>query len=127
LYVGLRKNGEPANLFAVHRLVLLAFVGLPEEGQEACHNNGQRGDNRLCNVRWDSHQLNNADKVKHGTSNRGERQGLATMVDDQVRCILIHLKKGNLTQPQLAAICGVPTYAVNNVKHGKSWKYFTLD
>jgi len=53
--------------FMVHRLVLLAFAGAPEEGQEACHDNGIDSDNRFENLRWDTHAANEADKLRHGT------------------------------------------------------------
>lgn len=51
----------------VHRQVLLAFHGEPPEGFEACHNNGIRTDNRLENLRWDTHSGNSFDQVAHGT------------------------------------------------------------
>lgn len=51
----------------VHRLVLLAFVGAPEYGQEGCHGNGDRADNRLANLRWGTHSENVRDSIKHGT------------------------------------------------------------
>lgn len=54
----------------VHRLVLLAHVGMPEPGQEACHNNGDRGDARLENLRWDIHGSNMLDKQQHGTDHQ---------------------------------------------------------
>ena len=51
---------------SVHRLVLFAFVGLQPEGCEACHNNGIASDNRIENLRWDTHANNNLDRKKHG-------------------------------------------------------------
>lgn len=51
----------------VHRLVLTAHVGAPREGDEACHGNGNRQDNRLVNLRWDSRSANIRDNVRHGT------------------------------------------------------------
>jgi hypothetical protein len=51
---------------AVHRLVLFAFVGYPHEGHEGCHNNGIASDNRIENLRWDTHANNNLDRKKHG-------------------------------------------------------------
>lgn len=53
--------------YFVHRLVLLAFTGEPQPGQEACHWNGDASDNRLANLRWDSHAANMADMKRHGT------------------------------------------------------------
>lgn len=54
----------------VHRAVLETFVGPCPPGMEACHNNGDRTDNRLENLRWDTHQANERDKVNHGTNGR---------------------------------------------------------
>jgi hypothetical protein len=49
--------------------VLTTFVGPRPDGMEACHNNGDRSDNRLVNLRWDTSSENNLDRVRHGTHN----------------------------------------------------------
>jgi len=64
-------NKEKFNVL-VHRLVLFAFVGLPENGYEACHNNGIANDNRIENLRWDTHANNNVDRKKHGNYPTGK-------------------------------------------------------
>lgn len=51
----------------VHRLVLEAFVGPCPESMEGCHNNGDKSDNRLENLRWDTRSSNSFDAMKHGT------------------------------------------------------------
>jgi len=51
----------------VHHLVLEAFVGGRPENMEGCHNNGNPIDNRITNLRWDTHAANIADAVQHGT------------------------------------------------------------
>jgi len=49
----------------VHRLVLVAFVGPPAEGQEACHYpDSDKGNNRLANLRWDTHGENAKDRYR---------------------------------------------------------------
>jgi hypothetical protein len=52
--------------YAVHRLVLEAFAGPCPDDMEGCHNNGDRLDNRLVNLRWDTDRANNIDTVMHG-------------------------------------------------------------
>lgn len=42
----------------VHRLVMLAFVGPCPEGMEVCHNDGNRANSQLDNLRYDTH-INN--------------------------------------------------------------------
>lgn len=50
----------------VHRLVLLAFVGPPSDGQEACHFDDDKANNRLDNLRWDTRSENLHDMVRNG-------------------------------------------------------------
>ncbi|MCG7596363.1 NUMOD4 motif-containing HNH endonuclease [Mycobacterium sp. PSTR-4-N] len=57
----------------IHRLVLETFVGPCPDGTEACHNNGDRFDNRLDNLRWDTPSNNNRDKRSHGTDHMAQR------------------------------------------------------
>ena len=54
----------------VHRLVLEVFVGPQPNGCEGCHNNSDRSDNRLVNLRWDTRKGNVADAVRAGTIGR---------------------------------------------------------
>ncbi len=63
--VSLSKNGVPKMLL-VHRQIMLTFVGEPGPDQVCCHNNGDRTDNRLENLRWDTRSSNELDKIKHG-------------------------------------------------------------
>ena len=50
----------------IHQLVLEAFVGLCPVNMEGCHNNGIHTDNRLLNLRWDTHKSNMEDTGRHG-------------------------------------------------------------
>lgn len=51
----------------VHRLVLTAFVGAPEDGTEALHADGNRANNALANLAWGTHAENQRDQLRHGT------------------------------------------------------------
>jgi len=46
---------------SVHRLVLETFVGLPPEGMECWHHDGNPANNQLENLRWDTHSANMRD------------------------------------------------------------------
>lgn len=52
----------------VHRLVLMAHIGVPQSPMDGCHNNGIRTDNRLPNLRWDTRAGNLSDQKIHGTN-----------------------------------------------------------
>ena len=65
--VSLSRDGRKRP-FKVCRLVLLAFAGPPPLGQEACHGPGGSLDDRWPeNLRWDTHEENMRDRVRHGT------------------------------------------------------------
>lgn len=51
----------------IHTLVLEAFIGNRPIGMQCCHNDGEPHNNRLSNLRWDTHYNNQQDKIKHGT------------------------------------------------------------
>lgn len=63
--VCLRLHGENRTEL-VHRLVLLTFLGPAPEGREACHGDGDRLNNRLDNLRWDTRSANTRDQVAQG-------------------------------------------------------------
>lgn len=66
LLVGLQVDYIHQTLY-VHRLVLEAFVGPCPEGMEGCHIDGDGTNNRLDNLRWDTHVGNVKDSIRHGT------------------------------------------------------------
>lgn len=56
-----KERKRPVNL-----LVLEAFVGPCPPGQECCHGNDIKTDNRLENLRWDTDSANSYDQVRNG-------------------------------------------------------------
>lgn len=50
----------------IHQIVLEAFVGPRPRGTEACHNDGNRKNNALSNLRWDTPSGNWKDRKRHG-------------------------------------------------------------
>ena len=62
--VALTVDGKPHRKY-VHQLVLNAFVGLrPFPDYHACHYDGNRQNNYLSNLRWDTAKANAADKKR---------------------------------------------------------------
>lgn len=70
----LKYNLTEHKLCWIHRLVLETFIGPASTNEhQAAHNNGVSHDNRLENLRWATPSENQADRILHGTDNRGER------------------------------------------------------
>lgn len=108
----------------VHRLVLTAFVGPCPDGMEACHNNGSPTDNRLCNLRWDTRRANQADKVLHGRSLRGDRNPLAKLQPSDIRRIR-DLSREGVTGREIARRLNVTPANVSSILKGKTWNHIS--
>lgn len=60
LIVALHNNGS-RKYRRVHNIVLEAFKGACPEGMEVCHNDGNKANNTINNLRYDTHIENIAD------------------------------------------------------------------
>lgn len=98
----------------VHRLILEAFVGTCPDGMEACHNNGDRSDNRIVNLRWDTRKNNHRDKKKHGTQQVGERGSNAKLTDKEALEIR-RLRKNGMKQGEIAKMFGISQSSVSSI------------
>lgn len=63
--VKLSKNGRSIQE-KLHRVVLIAFTGLPEFGHEVLHSDGNPANNSITNLRWGTRSENHLDRVRHG-------------------------------------------------------------
>lgn len=63
--VSLSRDGVVKQL-ALHRVILMSFIGPRPEGMHGCHNNGDKSGNTLGNLRWDTPTENRRDIVRHG-------------------------------------------------------------
>jgi hypothetical protein len=117
-YLGLWKNNKQ-KIVRPHKLVLEAFVGKAPKGMECCHNDGNQQNNRLENLRWDTHKSNIHDRIKHGTSNRGERCGNSKLTLEQVRAI----RKDDRLQRLIASDYGIVESMVSRIKNGIRWQH----
>lgn len=100
----------------VHVLVLLTFVGPPNEGEECSHLNGNRQDCRLINLKWESHSANMKRMTAHGTQKYGGRK----LLDEEI--VLIKGLKGLKPSRVVAANLGIAKTTVLNIWSGKAWK-----
>lgn len=117
-YLSLWKNNK-SKVCRPYKLVMEAFVGIRPQGMECCHNDGNPQNNHLSNLRWDTPKNNHADKIKHGTTNRGERCGTAKLTLEQVR----NIRNDNRLQRLIAADYGVLQNTISRIKSGKRWAH----
>jgi hypothetical protein len=122
-YAGLRLclDGVERHYF-VHRLVLTAFVRPPKDGEQACHNNGIRADNRLDNLRWDTSFGNQSDRMLHGTALIGDKNHNSKLTADAVREIRSRVQAGASKRSE-ARRCGVSERTIDAVISNKTWRH----
>ncbi len=104
----------------VHRLVLTTFVGPCPPGMECCHNDGNRGNPRLENLRWDTRKNNVKDALNQGTMLLGSKNGQSKLTESNVREIRILLDSGML-QKDIAVKFGLAKRSVSDIKTGRTW------
>lgn len=109
-----------ARTFPLSRLVLLAFKGPPPPDCEGCHNDGNPANNRLENLRWDTHRGNMQDTFRHGTDTSGGRHPLAKLSRREAQEILKLIGEG-WKHTDLARRFGVSITTISYVRTGKHW------
>lgn len=119
--VSLYQKGKKVH-WLVHRLVLLHFVGDCPDGMEACHGDGDRSNNCVGNLRWDTRKANQADRHKHGTAIVGSSVPWAKLDEDLVRVVKNRLRCGH-TATSIAKDVGVHLGTISDIKRGLTWKH----
>jgi hypothetical protein len=90
------------------------------EGAHSC-GKGHLGCVAKRHLSWKTQKENQADKLVHGTHNRGERSASAKITETQAREILS--LKGKETQVVTAKRFGVSNRSVSNIQRRESWAW----
>lgn len=103
LCVVLRVNGKSLSS-KVHRLVAEAFLGFYPD-LEVCHNDGNLDNNMPDNLRWDTHQANMDDMIRHGTRLYGDRHQ-NTRISDQAVIAILEDSRSHAAIGREYGVCG---------------------
>lgn len=105
-YVCARRHGEP-----------------PTPKHQAAHScgRGHLGCVTGCHLSWKTRAQNEADKLLHGTHNRGARHGMSKLTDRDVA--EIRSLRGIVTQKEIAAKFGVSKGHIREILAGRSWSH----
>lgn len=121
LCVYLSQPGRRGNV-AIHLAVAEAFLGpKPSATLDCCHNNGNRADCSIANLRYDSKKSNCADKAVHGTLYNGERHHDAKLTAEKVRSI--RSMYGSRSLASIGSEFGVSARNVLSICQRKTWKH----
>lgn len=113
--------GAQAQNKDVHALVLLAFVGPPQPGQECRHLDGDKANNRLSNLVWGTKQENMADSVRLGTF-KGEKNGRAKVTEETVRQIRAMASSGT-SYREIGRQMNLPDLLVGRIVRRVTWAH----
>lgn len=109
--------------FSVHQLVARAFIPNPRDLFEVNHLNGNKADNRACNLDW----CTRSENVQHAFDNgfkfglKGESHPRALLTDEAVRQIRAKFRPRVYTRSMLAREYGVKPRTIKAVISRQLW------
>lgn len=121
-----RHAGKGRNTNVAH-IVIEAFVGSRPDGMEVCHGDGYPANSALTNLRYDTPVGNQADRVRHGTHNRGSRHPRAKLCEDDVIQIRMMVRDGMAPTWAIAEAFGIAASGVSNIVAGRTWRHINGD
>lgn len=120
--VSLVRDGLTSN-HRINRLVALSFLGpAPFDGALVAHNDGDKANNVLSNLRWASALENQADRGRHATKIQGSMMKHAKLVEGNIPEIRSRALSGE-NYEAIARDFGVSISTVSLIKRGKIWRH----
>lgn len=111
----------------VSRVVCEKIYGAPDSPKiEAAHScgNGHMGCVNKRHLSWKTRSANQADRVLHGTDNRGSKAGASKLDEEDVLKIISLLPMKS--QPEIARIFGVTQQSISKIATGQNWGWLTV-
>jgi hypothetical protein len=107
----------------VHKLVAYAFLGAaPFEGAVVAHNDGNKANNRVDNVRWATPRENSADQIRHFTRQRGSEVFGAKLTEDEIPSVRERIGLGEPLK-RIAADYDVSISTISLIKRQRIWRH----
>lgn len=118
------KQGRTYHM--VHRLVAEAFISNPENKRTVNHIDGNKSNNNLSNLEWNSYSENCLHAFRTGLHIPHDVTGIknprALVTEDEVRGIRKMLETKLYFDREIAKVYGVSRELINAIKLGKTWK-----
>ena len=109
---------EAGKMVRVNRWVCERAHGpAPTARYEAAHSCGFKRCVNKRHLRWATPKENEADKLVHGTTNRGTRQGASILTPEDV----LTIRAATGIQRRLAEQFGVSEQCISGIKHRRIW------
>lgn len=118
----IKIDGKRRKIY-VHE-VIAVIGGLNVTNKTVYHINGNKFDNRLCNLTTEKPQELPAIESKH-LEIRRSIGGRSCLTEERVRNIKMGLQLGE-SVTKLAILHGVSTMTIYNIKNGKTWRHVEI-
>ena len=116
-HITLSKRGGVILFTKVSTLVLTAFIGPRPEKHYCLHNNDDKTDDSLRNLRWGTPQENYQDQIDNDIK-KGRRKVTPEIVLEIRRLYA----EGNMFQEDLAALFGIAQPTISSIVARRSWR-----
>lgn len=113
------------NRMLVHRLIAQTFIPNPENLPQVSHENNDKKDNRVENLKWCTNSYNTKkgyeDGLNPGVSLKGEANGACKLTEAEARRIKYDYP--HLGARKIAPIFNIGVTAVKSIRNGKTWSH----
>jgi hypothetical protein len=116
------EKGKPRRHARVNVLVLEAFRGLRNADQLSAHNDGDRSNNALTNLRWATQIENLKDREQHGTLLKGEKHPSSKITATEVIEIRHAYQAGTGKPTELAQKYNLSKAGIWAIIYRRTWK-----
>jgi hypothetical protein len=119
----LRGNQGKQRLRPLHQLVLETFIGQRPKGFDGCHNDGNKLNNCISNLRWDTRKSNANDTIQQGRyiPMVGNTNGKSKLMTLDIIAILEYRKKG-YSDRKIGRLFGISYHHARDIFMGVNWK-----
>lgn len=122
IYVHLMKNKQGKNI-KVHRLVALTFILNEENKEQVNHMDGNKENNTVKNLEWNTCKENMAHSWDTGLRKRGVGNGRAVLNEETVLEIRKKFETGNFTKSEIAREYGIGRSTLYSILDRVTWTH----
>lgn len=126
---GYKRVQFEGKFWNVHQMVALTFLPNPHSKPEVAHNDGNKHNNSVRNLRWATRKENNDDMVAHGTRLKGEMHPSRILSEMEVLTIYRLTKnkrpRAHPYHREIAEYFGVTRECVTRIANDDRWKHAT--
>lgn len=120
-FVGL-SNGSTTTYRMVHCMVAEAFIGPRPPGYDVGHDDNNKSNNHVSNLKYQTHHENILDRKRHGVERAGETVPTSRLTEAEVRLIREGYEAG-VGRTQLARRFGVKPGQIYRIVTRRQWAH----